>query len=195
MSLPVTADLRTYCRKQTTADDTLFAALVAQATAAVRGILGRPIVAETHTYRQWQRGQRRAYSSPQTLMLKNSPCDWSSLVIKDVDDMTLTDTDDYWTPDDPYSLLIYARQGMTFTNGPYTIEVDCGLSVLDDYLYVIEPVVSRAILDLGADWYQRRLPSASSENAAGGVSHTFSALGIPPRVIEVLGPWIRQRAV
>lgn len=195
MSLPTGADLKTYLRRQNTAEDALMQSLVDQAKAAIRGILGRPIDAEEISRRVWPRPHRRLYSSPQTLMVPNNPCDWATLEIKDIDDAVLDSAEEYWTPDNPWDLQVYARDGISFSNGPYTVTVTCGLAVLDDWTYVVEPSLFRAIIALGADWYQRRNPSASSETSAGGVSHTYSALGIPPQVIEVIRPWIRQRAV
>lgn len=202
MALPVTADAKAVLRIQGTTEDTLVAALITRATAMVRGALGRPITIESRTFTDYA-NTRRSYHTPTALIIPAQylPCvraDDSSLsapVITDVDGTVLSATDDYYVGA-PWDTLLRARPGVTFANGPYTIDVDCGLEASEDYLAVIEPSLSVAILDVVADLYQRRNPNAQAEGAGGGVYTQWAALqGLPPRVWEQIRQWAVVRAV
>lgn len=157
MALPSVADLKSYLRIESTAEDTLLAALMARAKAMLEGWIDVPITAETQTAID----RADALDVPVTsLVFPRRPCTITSVV--DTDGVTVTAAD-YWV--DGTSGVIYGKD-VSFPYGPYTITASVGLSLRADYAR-IEPLISEAILDLAADLYQRRTPGAATETAAG----------------------------
>lgn len=189
MSLPTGADLQTYLRIETDAEDNLLNVLVAQATAAAIAYLGRPLATQSRTW--IDDGQAlRAWSSLATLLVPVTPFDPTSLVITDTDGTALVADTDYRTPL-ANDALVGAMPGVSFDNPPYTLTADVGLalSTSPDYATVIEPTVSAAILDIAADLYQRRNPTATSESSGGGVSTSYGDSGLPKRAEALLASW------
>lgn len=157
MALPSVADLKSYLRIESTAEDTLLAALMARAKAMLEGWIDVPITAETQTAID----RADALDVPVTsLVFPRRPCTITSVV--DTDGVTVAAAD-YWV--DGTSGVIYGKD-VAFPFGPYTITASVGLSLRADYAR-IEPLISEAIIDLAADLYQRRTPGAASETAAG----------------------------
>lgn len=158
MALPNAADLKSYLRIESTAEDTLLAALMTRAKAMLEAWIDVPITAETQTAID----RADALDAPvRSLIFPRRPCTITSVV--DADAVTVPATD-YWV--DGTSGVIYAKDAVSFPYGPYTITASVGLSLRADYAR-IEPVLSEAIIDLAADLYQRRTPGAASETAAG----------------------------
>ena len=89
---------------------------------------------------------------------------------------------------------ITALPDVAFDTWPYTIVATVGLSVRSDYALVVEPAVFQAILDIGADLYQRRSPAATSETTGGGVSSSYVG-GMPQRAADLLAPFRMARAL
>lgn len=156
MALPTATDLKTYLRIETTAEDTLLAALVARAKAMLEGWIDCPLTAESQT--AVDRGE--TLDAPLlSLVFPRRPI--GSVAIVDADGATV-DATTYTV--DARSGICYANPGVTFPYAPYTITCQVGLSLRADYAR-IEPLLSEMILDLAADLYQRRTPGAGSEKA------------------------------
>lgn len=163
MALPTTTDLKSYLRIEDTTEDTLLAALLVQAKAMLETLMGGlPITALTGQ-NVIDRSNDGLQANPITvLMTPHFPVTVNS--VKDADNVTV-DSSTYTV--DTGKGLIYANRGVTFENGPYTINCDYGLSLSPRYSTMYEPILSRCILDIASDLYQRRTPGASSESAAG----------------------------
>jgi hypothetical protein len=82
-----------------------------------------------------------------------------------------------------------------FSGFPYTIVATTGLATRADYGTVVEPCVSQAILDIGADLYQRRNPAATDENdgVGGSVRYGRSEETLPTRAVAMLDPFRRPQ--
>ena len=156
MALPTTADLKSYLRIETTAEDALLAQLLARAKAMLEGWIDCPITAESQT--AVDRGE--TLDAPLlSLVFPRRPIGSVSLADADA---TAVSASVYTV--DARSGMLYAKPAEQFTNPPYTITANCGLSLRADYAR-IEPLLSEMILDLAADLYQRRTPGAGSEKA------------------------------
>jgi uncharacterized phiE125 gp8 family phage protein len=158
MALPTTADLKSYLRIETTAEDTLLGLLLARAKAMLEQWTDTPITATSQTAID----RADSVDVPVTsLVFPRRPCAVTAIVDSDG---TAVPVADYWV--DGRSGVIYGKDGTTFPYGPYTITANVGLSLRQDYA-ALEPLLNEAILDLAADLYQRRTPGAASETAAG----------------------------
>jgi hypothetical protein len=199
MALPGLSDVKAYLRIQDTAEDTLLAALLASAEAAVRGALGRDIEVTERTFVDHcengttYRPVRVILIPPQYLPLEVAAASSAVTdpVVEDVDGTVLDPDVDYREPV-AWESLIRARPGITFDNPPYTVTVNCGLAADAAYAARIEPALFQAILDAAADLYQRRSPAATSETAGGGVSTSYTG-GLPSRVRDLIAPWVVVR--
>lgn len=165
MALPTVTDLKSYLRIEVATEDALLAQLLTRAQALLEGWIDVPIPSTA------QSAIDRATSLAQpvtSLVYPRRPITVTSIV--DMDGATVPSTD-YWV--DGTSGVIYAVDGVTFPFGPYTITVQCGLALRQDYAR-LEPLLAEAILDLAADLYQRRTPGATSEKA-GDTTVTWDA--------------------
>jgi hypothetical protein len=176
MALPVLADLKSYCRIQTTAEDTMLAGLLGRATAMVEGVLGRPITAAERT-------DVVTLECPATrFTLPVWPVATATLVLTDPNDDAVVEAD--------YTVsmngLVRASAGVTFAAGDYEATYDAGWSAHPDYGTKYEPILASAILDVAADLYQRRNPAATQETSGGGISVTYDKSGLPMRVMSTL---------
>ena len=176
MALPVLADLKSYCRVQTTAEDTMLAALLVRATAMVEGVLGRPITAEERT-------DVVTLECPATrFTLPVWPVDTASFALVDPSGDTV--------PEENYTAsvsgIVRGAAGVTFAAGDYEATYDAGWSAHPDYETKYEPILASAILDVAADLYQRRNPAATQETSGGGISVTYDKSGLPMRVMSTL---------
>lgn len=158
MPLVTAGELKTYLRIETTAEDTLLAALVSRARAMVETWIDTPIVAEVQTAID-------AADSPiepaPSLIFPRRPA-FVTLIV-DRNGATV-DASQWWQ--NPLSGVISGVDGYYFAYGPYTITAQVGLSLRQDYGR-LEPAINAAILDLAADLYQRRTPGAAAETASG----------------------------
>lgn len=189
--LPVLADAKAYLRQtDSTVDDTLIQQLLDRAYGAVQAYLSIPIVSIATT-----RVIERGAGQPRVLPLRAESIDLTQPVsITDGNGLTV----------DPTTYRIDAELGLAYRTPmawswwgcfPYTVAFSWGLSVRPDYALVVAPAVGGGILDTVADWYQRRSPAATSEEAGGGVKQSFAAkTGLPPRVCAVLDPFRRVLA-
>lgn len=158
MALPTVSDLKAYLRIETTAEDTLLAALLARAKAELELWIDVPITAATETYIDPCISE--ATEPVTSLVFPRRPITVTS--ITDGDGTTVS-TDEYWV--DGAAGIIYSESGYNFANPRYTITASCGLSLAQQYTRW-EPVISQCILDLAADLYQKRTPNAASETGA-----------------------------
>lgn len=197
MALPSVQDCKDYLRIQHTAEDTMLTTWLLIAQARVEAALGRPIALVSDQTWTDDVENRTLYNCHPTRRLvipaQYSPIDPATLVIADVDANVLDPLVDYYAPVTGWEGVVTARPGITFANGPYAFVADVGLETAADYATRIEPVVSAAILDVVADWYQRRNPNAGSESTGGGVSTTYVKWGMPDRAVEAVQQWAVMR--
>jgi uncharacterized phiE125 gp8 family phage protein len=182
MALPTVATLKQYLRIETTAEDLLLARLLEGAQAAVEQYLRRPIAAEVREFfdvpEVWD------YSTQTSTVY---------LPVYPASGVALVDYNETAVASSGYRLegrsgRVIATGSSRLSSGPYTVTATVGLATDPRYATVIEPVLSRAILDIASDWYHRRNPNAASESTA-GVSHSYADNGIPTRTQMVLAPW------
>lgn len=158
MALPTVADLKSYLRIESNAENTLLDALLARATAQMEAWMDCPITAVSQTY--VDRCETDADVPVTSIVFPRRPISVTSIV--DVDGVTMPSTE-YWT--DGTSGMIYAETGYSFRNPRYTVTALCGLSLSQHYA-MWEPILSQCIIDLAADLYQKRTPNAGSETSA-----------------------------
>jgi hypothetical protein len=197
MALLTVDDAKDYLKIQHDAEDTMLEGWLAMAFAACQNELGRPIETVDDTSWRDMAATGRLYGAVRTLEVppQYRPFDVGSLVILDVDGVTLLDTEDYWPPLTGMEGVIEARPGMSFANGPYMLTADVGLETRADYSTIIEPAVNAATLDVLADRYQHRNPNATSESAGGGVSESYELKdGLTARARSLLAPFKARRA-
>lgn len=178
MALPTVTDCKTYLRIQTTGDDTMLTAALAQATADVQQFVGPIASAEVVMTDEAEALGKRVI----TLFCSVRPLAIASVVIEDADG-TEVDADTYRV--DGVTGVIRAVKGHWFDNGPYTITADAGWAEHPQYDDLIEPVLSSAILDLVAERYQHRNPLSVGESDT-GVSRSYADRSMPLRVRRAL---------
>lgn len=189
MSLPDLTAVKAYLRIENSVEDTTLTAFLASALAFVTEFTGRPVTAVDKT------------------LSVEAPANWDGcaaltsffLPLYPVSDVTLTDADDVAVDTDDYRVIgatgkVIALNGTSFSNFPYAAAVTVGLSLMDDYATRVEPKLYQAMLDLCADWYQRRNPGALAEGAGGGVITQWQTLGVPERICEQLKPYRLSKA-
>lgn len=179
MALPTVADLKSYLRIETTAEDTLLTALIARAKAQLEVWVDAPITATNVTA-----VDRADVITPQvatSLIFPQRPIA-SSITVVDSEGTTVAAAE--YTVNTA-SGVIYANEGYSFPYGPYTITASTGLSLRGDYAR-IEPILSQCIIDLAADLYQKRTPNASTETAAGTSISWDVSRDTAARVLKVL---------
>lgn len=158
MALVTAADLKSYLRIETTAEDALLAALVDRAQATLEAWIDTPIAAEVQTAID-------AADSPiepvPSLIFPRRP----AFVTLITDRYGETVPASVWWQNTT-SGVVYGFDGYVFPYGPYTLTAQVGLSLRQDFGR-LESAVNSVILDLAADLYQRRTPGAGSETASG----------------------------
>lgn len=204
MALPALADLKAYLRVETAADDTALGGMLASATAIVRQILARPIEVPTTptTYTIDDRrqsalalsrlSQEPAYRS--FIRIPDTPIAASPAVtVTDVDGVVRDPVTEYRV--DLATGLVRGINGFAFGRFPYTVTASPGLMSRSDYDVAVEPALNQAILDIAADFAQRRNPAATDESDGGGVSVRYGRQEetIPKRALDLLAPYMRAR--
>lgn len=186
MALATLATCKLYLRKQTTAEDTLIAALLASAIGRVEAYIRRPIIATEMTFVDDAVGfggrRMNRFVVPVTPIAS----------IESVTDTDETELDVEELRFGVESGVVVAKDGTAFASGPYTIVASVGLSARENYASRIEPVINQAILDVVADLYQRRNPAAAQEATGGGVSVAYTQGdngGLPDRTASLLKPF------
>jgi len=192
MALPTVADLKAYLRIQTTAEDVLLGATLAQAEALSVAYLRRPILLEARTWVLDAPTQATTRAVWRLHVPLYPVADSPTMEIADGDGTVLVDGTDYRA--DLRTGEIVAAGASPFAAWSYTIDAEVGLEASPDYAALIEPVLSLALLDLASDRWHRRNPAATSEATGGGVSTTYATDGMPARVVAALAPWRLARA-
>lgn len=188
MALPTKGELKAVLRIQSTAEDAVLDLMMTQAKALVEAMLDKPIASVPRTFLD-KADTNVAYGRVSRLIVPVTPVDWSTMAIEDVDGTALVEDEDYRVGT-PWSGEILALPGVSFSNGPYTIDIEVGLENDPEYATRIEPVISAAILDVAQDLWHRRNPAATNESTGGGVSTTYQP-GAPERARQMLRPFCR----
>lgn len=198
MALPSVAEIKARLRIETDVEDADLALMLASALGTIEEITGRPITATERTF---------VIESPATnwdgvvavtkFFLPLYPVDPDTVTIEDADGDAITEF-----RVNPATSLITST-GSGFSNFPFTVTADVGLSLMAGYATRVEPILSQVILDLCADWYQRRNPAALAEGAGGGVMTQWmgqgmggmESPGVPMRITQMLQPYRLARAL
>lgn len=191
MALPDVAALKRVLKIEHADEDTLVGELRARAIALVqggKGGLGCPLEAVEMIFVDEAECTRADRVGVRSLIIPKTPIDIDSVAIVDASD-TEVDTEDLRL--DGLAGLVRYKDGSRFTNGPYEITCDVGLSAHPRYEVEFEAIVSAAVVDLVADLYTRRNPSQQTALSGGGNSSTFSIDGLPKRIVDSL-EMIRQ---
>lgn len=194
MTLPDLTALKGYLRIDSPSEDAVLAAILASATAMVARYCERPLTLELRTFVDVAYTER-AFGRVYSLMLPVWPVHAGDVmadppiaapVVTD-NDLDVVDAADYRI--DMRSGVFYGTNAGSFPNGPYVIIATVGLGALPNYASEVEPVLGQAILDVAADLYANRTPSAQSETAGGSASTTWRAdteSGLPARAEKML---------
>jgi hypothetical protein len=178
MALPTVAELKTYLRIETNAENALLQALLDRAKAQLEIWIDTPITAATAVTVDNAEVIRGMVAT--SLIANQRPIANVSIVDGNGDTVSSAEYRVNST-----SAVIYANDGYSFPYGPYTITATTGLSLRGDYAR-IEPILSQCIIDLAADLYQKRTPNASSESAAGTSISWDVSRDTAARVLKVL---------
>lgn len=204
MALPVAQDLKNYLRVQTTAEDAAIAGILAAAKALALTYLNRPVTALARTYTIEDRRaaalglSRLSYDPVAATFIRapDAPIDLTQpFTLTDRFGTTLDTT--MYRVDGVTGVIRGGSASTPYSSGfsafPYTCVCTTGLATRTDYAQLVEPAIFAAILDIGADLYQRRNPAATDENdgAGGSVRYGRSEETIPSRAIEMLAPYRR----
>lgn len=195
MPLPDRDLVKLYLRIENDEEDALVDSFIASATAFITEFVGRPLEATEREFviegpgRTWD-----GWPSCTSFFLPLYPVQIEDssgplTVITDADDEAVTDF-----RVDAVTGRIIATNNTAFSNFPLTVTATVGLDLLEDYATRVEPKLSQALLDLCADWYQRRNPGALAEGAGGGVITQWQTLGVPERICKQLEPYRLARA-
>jgi hypothetical protein len=177
VALATVADLKSYLRIESVAEDALLALIMARAKSMLEMWTDTPITATSQT------AVDRAESVDilvKSLVFPRRPAQVTAVV--DANGATVP-AGDYTV--DNRSGMVYAKYGIAFPSGPYTLTANVGLSLRGDYA-ALEPMLNEAILDLAADLYQRRTPGAASENAGGTTIQWDASRETVARVMKTL---------
>ena len=194
MSLPDRDALKLRLRIESDVEDADLDLMLASALGTIEQYVKRPIVATERTVVIESRDE---WITPTRLFLPLYPVDVATVEITDADDAAITDI----RVNGMTGLVTSTGSG--FSNFPYTVTADVGLSLMDDYATRVEPILAQALLDLCADWYQRRNPAALAEGAGGGVMTQWmgqgmggmESPGIPMRITQMLQPFRLAKAL
>lgn len=183
MALPTVAQLKAYCRVDGSAEDAQFTLWLARATALIEGLLGRPIVAAEQTVIVCP--SPHPVTGRYRLMLP-APFSGTPTLTDDEGDAVTTG----FTADGQSGFLTFDEDATISTW--YTVTVTTGWSAQTGYSTKAEPLISQAITDAVADWYQRRNSAATGESESGTSVSYPAELGLPARVIASLDPLLRK---
>ena len=184
MALPTVAQLKSYLRVETTAEDALFTLWLARATALIEGLLGKPIVAAAQTVIVVP--ACHPITGLYRIML---PYPFTAITTITDDEGDSVASGDY-TLDGQAGFLTFDEDATI--PGYCTVTLTAGWSLHTNYATKAEPIISQAITDTVADWYQRRNAGATSETESSASVSYAAALGLPARVIATLDPLLRK---
>jgi hypothetical protein len=182
MAWPTSQDLKDYLRIQTTAEDSVIDDLNSAAIAAIVGYVDRQIDAAEMVMED-RAETLNAYSAVRRLCTTDWPVSMDPVpVITDREGATVDPTTYSWLP---IIGLVRANRGIYFASGPYEITATVGQVFVPDFALRVQPLLRRAVLDLGAVFYQQRNANASQESEA-GVSASWHKDEIPPRICAMI---------
>ncbi|MCW5591051.1 MAG: phage gp6-like head-tail connector protein [Burkholderiales bacterium] len=169
MALPTRDDLKSYLKIEIDAENALLDALLVQGKAMVEVWIGAPITAVQRTYVDRAVAGRDGFVDGEVATALIVPV--RPIGSTPENPVVVTDGAGVVVPSTDYEVdtaagMLWGKNGKRFPNGPYSITCLVGLSLWQKYAQV-EPVLSRAILDVAADLYQNRTPRAMSETGAG----------------------------
>ncbi len=176
MALPTGADLKTYLRIEHSAEDTLLADLILQATAWAQSLVGRPFVAVAKTIGVDNRDAGVFYLGEYPVKA-SSPAPVITDSSGDVVDAATYALD-------PSTGRFTANTGSSWGVSPYQVVATVGLSAHPNYATKYEPQLRALIIGLAAVLYHHRNPGASSESS-GGVSVSYHDAEVPPQLLSI----------
>lgn len=185
MSLPSGADLKSYLRIDTDAEDDLLVELVAQATSQAASLIGRPIVSEVQTFADLSSGYD--FYGRQHITLPVWPV--AAIPVPVITDFYGVTVDDSTYTVDSIGRIV-ANIGTSFAGFPYAFSIvaTVGLENHPDYGTKYEPRINALILGLASILYYQRNPNASSNSSGGGVSVSYmnTEMGLPPHLAQIV---------
>jgi hypothetical protein len=161
MALLTREDAKQYLRIEHTAEDLLIDALIVRAKAELETWLDVPLTAREQTATDWASSD--GPNPVRVLIFPRRPIG-ATITVVDGEGTTVASTT-YRV--DQVGGMVKAKDGYTFTEAPYTLTTECGLSLLEDWNDRVEPVVNLCLMDLVADLYQKRTPTATGTNGGG----------------------------
>lgn len=194
------ANAKEYLEVEHSDFDDLVGDLIAQAEARMEGYIGTPITAESYT--EYHDGGLKH------LFLHHMPIKSGSVTITDTKATSEDATDDDTVDAEDYR--IRHEHGMitrTTSNGKirrwdigvkrFKVVYEAGLDQLNDWARA-QIELEASIRDLLADWFERRVPTATREDRGFGMSMSFVGFRgtdlptLPTRVLEV---WNRYKTL
>jgi hypothetical protein len=182
VSLPNRQAVKDRLRMEHNEEDDDIDIMMASALATITEAVGRPIEATERTFVIECPTRYADYPAPActSFFLPLYPVDPDTVDIVDADSDAVTDI-----RVNAVTGKVHAT-GAGFSNFPFTVTAEVGLSLMADYETRVEPKLAQAFIDLCADWYQRRNPGALAEGAGGGVITQWQTLGVPERICKQL---------
>lgn len=205
MSLPSRDEVKARLRIENDVENDDIDLMIASATSFIEEYTGRPIYSTERTWVLEFPGPDWARQSTNRIFLPLYP-----MLEEDSSGPLTTITDADGVDVDVANFRVNAQKGMiTAINGtrfgtwPYTVTATVGLEFMDDFATRVEPNLSQALMDLIADWYQRRSPGAFTEGAGGGVMTQWmgtgtggmESVGTPARALDNLKMYRLIKAV
>lgn len=182
-------------------DDTLIGNLIEEAESRLESYIGTPIVAQSYT--EFHDG------GLDHLFLEHMPIKSDSVTITDTKATSEDATDDETVDAENYR--VRHEHGMitrTSSHGRqrrwdvgirrFKVEYDAGLDQLPNWSLTAESELRATIRDLVSDWYERRIPTATREDRAFGVSVSyvgFRGTDLPTLPTRVRETWNRYRTI
>ena len=154
MALPDLTAVKARLRIESDVEDDDLTLMMASALAVITETTGRPIEA---TEKTWliEDPTRSDLGYTDRFSLPLYPVEEDSVEITDADGDAVTDF-----RVNLVTGMVVATGSTVFNNFPYEVTATVGLDLMDDYATRVEPKLSQALIDLCADWYQRRNPAA-----------------------------------
>jgi uncharacterized phiE125 gp8 family phage protein len=199
MALPTVAQIKARLRIEDDVEDGDIAIMRASAIGTIEELTGRPLTAVERTFVIECPADIGVCTSFFLPLYPVKHADPDFVTIADVDEVDV-DAADFRVS--TTSGRIHALGSFSFSNFPLTVVATVGLSLLPDYSTRVEPILSQVLLDLCADWYQRRSPAALAESPGGGVMTQWmgqgmggmESPGIPMRITQMLQPYRLAKA-
>lgn len=185
MSLPTVDDLATYLRiddLDKAAELSTLTSVLLAAKATLQSLITVPIAATPIVYVD-KSNDGVQFSVPRVLMFPYRPIT-GTVTVKDADGV-IVDISEYRV--DAQSGFIYARNlAPGFPNGPYELTGTYGLELGNNYATMVEPMLSQCVIDIAADFFQRRSPDASAVEAGNTRTNYDASAEVIARVMSAI---------